>query len=74
MSLEETRLATEVGSVRELNLYLAEGWVLIGTYVRHAHDSQTPRFVLAWQSDDDPVRPELLDEWEQKELFRISQT
>lgn len=74
IDLHETRLATEVGSVRELNQYLAKGWVLIQTFVRHTHDTQEPRFVLAWQSDEDPIRPEFLDEWEQKELFRISQT
>jgi len=68
MDLEETRIAAEVGSVRELNQYLQHGWKLIQTYVRHNSDSQQPRFVLAWQSDDEPVVPELLDEWEQREI------
>ena len=29
MNLQETKLTTEVGSIRELNLYLLHGWVLI---------------------------------------------
>lgn len=70
MKLEDTRLAAEVTSVRELNLYLQAGWVLIQTYVKHASDSQQPRFILGWQSDGSPVRPELLDEWEQREVRR----
>ena len=71
--LEDTKLTTEVGSTRELNEYLKLGWVLIQTYVKHSSDQQNPRFVLAWQSEDDIVRPEFLDEWEQRELFRSSQ-
>ena len=70
MKLDDTRLAAEVSSVRELNLYLQSGWVLIQTYVKHSSDSQQPRFVVGWQSDEAPVRPELLDEWEQRELRR----
>lgn len=70
MNLEETRLAAEVGSVRELNLYLQSGWTLIQTYVKHASDSQQARFVLGWQKDGEPVRPELLDEWELEEIDR----
>lgn len=71
--LEDTKLATEVGSTRELNEYLKLGWVLIQTYVKHSSDQHSPRFVLAWQSDEEVVRPEFLDEWEQRELFRSSQ-
>lgn len=68
MSIEETKLTAEVGSIRELNLYLAAGWVLILTYCRHSSDTQQPRFVVAWQSDGQPEVPELLDEWELNEL------
>ena len=68
MSLEETKLTTEVRSIRELNLYLLSGWVLILSYVKHLSDTQEPRFVLAWQTDAEPVMPELLDEWELHEL------
>lgn len=68
MSIEETKLTAEVGSIRELNLYLVSGWVLILTYCRHSSDTQQPRFVLAWQSDEQPEVPELLDEWELNEL------
>lgn len=70
MAIEDTKLTTEVGSIRELNLYLLSGWVLIQTYVRHSSDSQSPRFILAWQSADEPARPEILDEWELHEIDR----
>ena len=68
MSMEKTKLTTEVRSIRELNLYLVSGWVLILSYVKHLSDSQEPRFVVAWQRDNEPVVPELLDEWELQEL------
>jgi len=70
MGLENTKLTTEVGSIRELNLYLLQGWVLILGYVKHSHDTQEPRFVIGWQSDDEPIRPELLDAWELNEIDR----
>ncbi len=70
MSMEKTKLTTEVRSIRELNLYLLSGWVLILSYVKHLSDTQEPRFVVAWQSEDEPVMPELLDEWELHELDR----
>ena len=66
--MEKTKLTTEVRSIRELNLYLVSGWVLILSYVKHLSDSQEPRFVVAWQKDNEPVIPELLDEWELHEL------
>ncbi len=68
MSMDKTKLTAEVRSIRELNLYLVSGWVLILSYVKHLSDTQEPRFVLAWQSEDEPVVPELLDEWELHEL------
>ena len=68
MSIEKTRVTTEVRSIRELNLYLLSGWVLILSYVKHLSDTQEPRFVLAWQEESEPVVPELLDEWELQEL------
>lgn len=70
MAIEETKLTTEVGTIRELNLYLLKGWVLLLSYVKHSSDTQQPRFVLGWQSDEKPVRPELLDEWELHEIDR----
>lgn len=70
MSIEKTKLTTEVRSIRELNLYLTAGWVLILSYVKHLHDSQEPRFVLGWQTEDEPVVPELLDAWELNEIDR----
>lgn len=70
MSMENTKLTTEVRSIRELNLYLLNGWVLILSYVKHLSDTQEPRFVLAWQGDNEPIVPELLDEWELHELDR----
>ena len=68
MSIEETKLTCEVGSVRELNLYLLSGWKLLLTYVEHSCDTQQPRFVLGWQNGGEPVVPELLDAWELYEI------
>lgn len=68
MSIERTKITTEVRSIRELNLYLLSGWVLILSYVKHLSDTQEPRFVVAWQEEHEPVVPELLDEWELQEL------
>ncbi|MDQ3061443.1 MAG: hypothetical protein M3R14_01055 [Acidobacteriota bacterium] len=70
MGIEETKVTAEVGSSRELNKYLSEGWTLILSYVRHASDNQQPRFVIGWQKDDEPVYPEMLDEWELNEINR----
>ena len=52
MSIENTRLTGEVGSVRELNAFLNAGWKLILTYVEHSSDTQRPRYVISWQSDE----------------------
>ena len=70
MSIEDTNLTTEVSSTRELNKYLETGWVLILSYVKHQSDNQQPRFVIAWQTDGEPVYPEFLDEWERNEIRR----
>ncbi len=70
VNIQETRLTAELGSSGELNKYLSEGWVLILSYAKRTNDSQQPRFVVAWQSDGPPVFPELLDEWEQREIRR----
>ncbi len=69
--IQHTRLTAEIGSSGELNKYLSEGWVLILSYVKHLSDSHQPRFVVAWQQDGPPIFPELLDEWEQREMRRI---
>jgi hypothetical protein len=74
MSIDKTRTTAEASSWRELNKYLDEGWVLILSYIKHTHDTQEPRFVVGWQRDDDPVRPELLDEWELNEIDRQKYT
>lgn len=68
MKIEETKLTTEVNSIRELNLYLLSGWILILSYVQHYSDGQEPRFVIAWQKEEEPVLPELLDPWELREM------
>ncbi len=70
MKIEDTKITAEVGSTRELNKYLARVGYLILSYVQHQSDSQNPRFVVAWQSADEAVYPELLDEWELHELDR----
>ncbi len=70
MSLENTKTTVEVGSVREMNLYLKAGWLLILGYIKHSSDTQSPRFVLGWQTESEPLIPELLDEWELHEIDR----
>ena len=70
MKIEDTKITAEVGSTRELNKYLHAGWTLILSYVKHQSDSQNPRFVVAWQTDNEAVFPELLDEWELHEIDR----
>lgn len=70
MNIEETKITAEVSSSRELNKYLDAGWKLILSYVKHQSDTQQPRFVIAWQTNDKPVFPELLDEWELHEIDR----
>lgn len=70
VNIQDTKLTAELNSSRELNKYLDEGWVLILSYVKTASDSHQPRFVVAWQNDSTPVYPELLDEWEQREMHR----
>ena len=69
-NLHDTKLTAELGSSGELNKYLGEGWTLILSYVKHKNDGQRPRFVVAWQADGPPVFPEILDEWEQREMRR----
>jgi hypothetical protein len=70
MPIEDTKLVTELRSVREVNLYLLKGWKLILTYVEHSNDTQKPRYVVAWQSNSEPSVPELLDRWELSEIDR----
>ena len=68
--IQDTKLTAELASSGELNKYLSEGWVLILGYVKHLSDSQQPRFIVAWQQDGPPIFPEMLDEWEQREMYR----
>lgn len=72
MKIEDTKITAEVRSVRELNLYLLAGWVLILGYVKHTHDTQEPRFVIGWQTNEEPILPELLDEWELREIRKYT--
>jgi len=72
LDIQKTKLTAEIGSSGELNKYLSEGWVLILSYVKHLSDSHQPRFVVAWQEESPAVFPELLDEWEQREMNRLS--
>jgi hypothetical protein len=66
--IEKTRITAEAASWRELNKYLDLGWTLILSYIRHTNDTQEPRFIVGWQAESEPVRPELLDEWELNEI------
>lgn len=68
--IQSTKLTADLGSSGELNKYLALGWVLILSYVKHNNDSQQPRFVVAWQHNAPAIFPEILDEWEQREMMR----
>jgi hypothetical protein len=70
LNIQDTKLTAELASSGELNKYLSEGWVLILSYVKRSSDTQQPRFVVAWQEDGPPVYPEILDEWEQREMDR----
>lgn len=70
MKIEDTKLTAEVKSIRELNLFLLSGWVLILSYVKHYSDKQEPRFVIGWQNDEEPILPELLDSCELREMRR----
>lgn len=70
LNLKETKLTAELASSGELNKYLSEGWVLILSYVKQTNGSQQPRFVVAWQAEGAAVFPEILDEWEQREMRR----
>ena len=69
-NIQDTRLTAELGSSGELNKYLTLGWVLILSYVKYKNDSHQPRFVVAWQADVPPIFPEMLDEWERREMRR----
>jgi hypothetical protein len=69
-NIQNTRLTAELSSTGELNKYLNEGWILILSYVKHLSDSHQPRFVVSWQLDGPPIFPELLDEWERREMRR----
>jgi hypothetical protein len=71
MSIEDTKLTGEVGSVRELNAFLLVGWKLILTYAETANGSQHPRYVISWQNEGEPVMPEMLDAWELSEMDRM---
>lgn len=68
MDYDGIKVTAEVRSSRELNYYLNNGWVLILTYIKHQSDSQQPRFVIGWKGENEPVYPELLDEWERHDL------
>ncbi len=70
MDIQETRLTAELGSSGELNKYLGEGWILLLSYVKHSCDSHEPKFVVGWQNDGPPIFPELLDEWERREILK----
>lgn len=70
LTIHDTKLTAELASSGELNKYLGEGWVLILSYVKLTSGTQQPRFVVAWQEDGPPIYPEILDEWEQREMRR----
>lgn len=70
MPIEDTRITAELGSSGELNRYLQDGWILILNYVRFQSDVQEPRFVVAWQENGPPIFPELLSDWEVRDMHK----
>lgn len=72
MDYEDVKITKELGSTTELNKYLDSGWMLILSYVRHLSDTQQPRFIVGWKSENEPVYPELLDEWERHEIEKYA--
>jgi hypothetical protein len=58
--LEDTRQIVDLTEPNEVNEYLSLGWKLIDKHVTCSDSAQrheTMRFILAWQSDDPPLRP-----------------
>jgi len=59
--LEDTREVVIVSEPDEVNEYLRIGWKLIDKHVAASESSdrrdECIRFVLAWQTDDAPLRP-----------------
>lgn len=70
LDIQNTKLTAELGSTGELNRYLGEGWVLILSYVARHIENQEPRFVVAWQDAGPAVFPDLLDDWERRDMLR----
>lgn len=70
MEIQDTKLTAELTSSGELNKYLGEGWVLLLAYVKRLNDTQQPRFVVGWPNDGPAIFPEMLDEWEMREMRR----
>jgi hypothetical protein len=70
VNIQETKLTAEIRSTGELNKYLGEGWVLLLSYVKHKCDTQEPRFVVGWTLDGPPEFPDLLDDWERRDMMR----
>ncbi len=59
-TLEETKELVTLTDTDEVNAYLALGWRLVDKYVTGGVDGprhETIRFVLAWQSEDQPIKP-----------------
>jgi len=68
LPIENTGLTTEAGSTIELNKNLKAGWLLILSYMQHSNDNQQPRFVLDRQKTEKPIRPDLFDGCELREI------
>ena len=68
MPIEDTKITKLVTTTRELNYFLQSGWKLILAYAKHVGDTNQPHYVVAWQNEEAPIYPELLDEWERHEL------
>ena len=59
--LEDTRRIEVLADPQQVNQFLSLGWKLIDKHVTTSehgeHRHETIHFVLAWQSDEQPLRP-----------------
>jgi hypothetical protein len=65
MDLEKIKRVEEIESTEILNLYLDKGWILIA--VANPQGGLV-RYSVAWKEDTEPVYPEFIKAYRDKEL------
>jgi len=65
VDLEKIKKVEEIKSAEILNLYLDKGWTLIA--VANPQGGLV-RYSVAWKEDTEPVYPEFIKAWRNKEL------